>query len=86
MRINNAGNYEYCRWAAKDDRNASANIAQVTPAEYFQQHMAPTRQAMLAGNIVSGCSQCAQMEQHGKISGRQKQLLKIGVQLANRSW
>lgn len=80
MRINNAGNYEYCRWASKDDRNASANIAQVTPAEYFQQHMAPIRQAMLAGNIVSGCSQCAQMEQHGKISGRQKQLLKIGVQ------
>ena len=80
MRINNAGNYEYCRWANKDDRNASANIAQVTPTEYFQQHMAPIRRAMLAGEIVSGCRECAQMEQHGKISGRQKQLLKIGVQ------
>jgi sulfatase maturation enzyme AslB (radical SAM superfamily) len=80
MRINNAGNYEYCRWAVKDDRNASANIAQVTPSEYFQQHMAPIRQAMLAGETVPGCSECAQMEQHHKISGRQKQLLKIGVQ------
>jgi sulfatase maturation enzyme AslB (radical SAM superfamily) len=80
MRINNAGNYEYCRWANKDDRNASANIAQVTPTEYFQQHMAPIRRAMLAGEIVPGCRECAQMEQHGKISGRQKQLLKIGVQ------
>jgi hypothetical protein len=80
MRINNAGNYEYCRWAAKDDRNNDANIQHTTPVEYFQQHMAPVRQAMLAGETVSGCSDCAQMEQHGKISGRQKQLLKIGVQ------
>lgn len=80
MRINNAGNYEYCRWAVKDDRNANANIKQITPAEYFQKHMAPIRHAMLAGEIVSGCNECVQMEQHGKISGRQKQLLKIGVQ------
>jgi hypothetical protein len=80
MRINNAGNYEYCRWAVKDDRNAGANIAQTTPTEYFQKHMAPIRQAMLAGETVPGCRECAQMEQHGKISGRQKQLLKIGVQ------
>lgn len=80
MRINNAGNYEYCRWAAKDDRNNNANIKQTTPTEYFQQHMAPVRQAMLAGEAVSGCRDCAQMEQHGKVSGRQKQLLKIGVQ------
>ena len=80
MRINNAGNYEYCRWAAKDDRNKNANIKYTTPTEYFQQHMAPIRQAMLAGETVPGCSECAQMEQHGKTSGRQKQLLKIGVQ------
>lgn len=79
MRINNAGNYEYCRWATKDDRNANANIAHTTPAEYFQQHMAPVRQAMLSGDTVPGCGDCARMEQHHKISGRQKQLLKIGV-------
>ena len=80
MRINNAGNYEYCRWAGKDDRNVSANIKHTTPTEYFQQHMAPVRQAMLSGDAVPGCSECVLMEQHGKISGRQKQLLKIGVQ------
>ena len=79
MHINNTGNYKYCRWATKDDHNASANITQVTPTEYFQQHMAPIRQAMLAGETVPGCGECAQMEQHHKISGRQKQLLKIGV-------
>jgi len=80
MRINNAGNYEYCRWAGKDDRNISANIKFTTPVEYFQQHMAPIRKAMLAGEAVPGCNECALMEQHGKVSGRQKQLLKIGVQ------
>ena len=41
--------------------------------------MAPIRKAMLDGDNVLGCGECAQMEQHGKISGRQKQLLKIGV-------
>jgi sulfatase maturation enzyme AslB (radical SAM superfamily) len=80
MRINNAGNYEYCRWAGKDDRNVSANIKHTTPAEYFQHHMAPVRQAMLEGKAVPGCSECLLMEQHSKISGRKKQLLKIGVQ------
>ena len=80
MRINNAGNYEYCRWIANKNANIkNANIKNTTPTEYFQQHMAPIRQAMLAGETVPGCSECAQMEQHSKISGRQRQLLKIGV-------
>lgn len=34
---------------------------------------------MLDGTIPSGCQSCQEMEQHGKVSGRQKQLLKIGV-------
>jgi hypothetical protein len=62
MRINNAGNYEYCRWAGKDDRNVSANIKHTTPAEYFQHHMAPVRQAKLEGKEVPGCSECLLME------------------------
>ena len=79
MRINNVGNYEYCRWAGAENRDANINIKDCTPKQYFQQHMAPIRQAMLDGDTVLGCNECAQMEQHGKISGRQKQLLKIGV-------
>lgn len=79
MRINNAGNYEYCRWAGSDNRDGTINIRDCTPQQYFQQHMAPIRQSMLDGIAVPGCSDCAQMEQHGKISGRQRQLLKIGV-------
>ena len=79
MRINSVGNYEYCRWAGADNRDANINIKDCTPQQYFQQHMAPIRKAMLDGDTVLGCGECAQMEQHGKISGRQKQLLKIGV-------
>ena len=80
MRINNAGGYEYCRWADKTSRNIGTNIRTTTPIEFFQQHMTPIRTAMLDGKSVPGCSECYQMEQHGKISGRQRQLLKVGVQ------
>lgn len=81
MRINNAGHYEYCRWATKAQRNESDNIRQVTPADYFQNKMTVIRQEFLDGNIPAGCAECTQMEQHSKISGRQKQLLKVGVRL-----
>jgi len=79
MRINNVGNYEYCRWANFEHRDTNINIKDCSPRHYFQQYMAPIRQQMLNGDAVPGCQECAQMEQHGKISGRQRQLLKIGV-------
>jgi sulfatase maturation enzyme AslB (radical SAM superfamily) len=81
MRINNAGHYEYCRWADKGDRNSGPNINNVAPAEFFQNNLASIRNQFLAGDMPSGCHECAIMEQHGKVSGRQKQLLKVGVRL-----
>ena len=36
---------------------------------------------MLQGEPVEGCNTCYQMETHNKVSGRQKQLLKIGVRV-----
>jgi hypothetical protein len=81
MRINNAGHYEYCRWASRDQRNSATDIYNITPIEYFQQHMADVRQQLLDGELPTGCAECTQMEQHNKISGRQKQLLKVGVRL-----
>jgi sulfatase maturation enzyme AslB (radical SAM superfamily) len=81
MRINNAGGYEYCRWADKSNRSVDVGIQNTLPVEFFQQHMTPIRTAMLAGESVPGCTECYQMEQHHKVSGRQKQLLKIGVQV-----
>lgn len=81
MRINNAGHYEYCRWATKDQRYVTDDIRDVTPSVFFQQRMIPIRQQLLNGELPPGCAECTQMEQHNKVSGRQKQLLKVGVRL-----
>ena len=81
MRINNAGHYEYCRWADKSQRIHAPHIQEVLPQEFFQQHMTPIRQQLLAGEQPTGCGECAVMEQHNKVSGRQKQLLKVGVRV-----
>jgi sulfatase maturation enzyme AslB (radical SAM superfamily) len=43
--------------------------------------MTPIRQQLLAGEQPPGCGECSAMEQHHKISGREKQLLKVGVRL-----
>lgn len=81
MRINNSGHYEYCRWAVKQDRNQKASIRTETPIEFFQQGMSQIRQDLLNGETLPGCAECHVMEQHRKVSGRQKQLLKTGVRI-----
>lgn len=78
MRITNSGKYDYCRWA---DDSEQHSIHQTSPKEYFQKSMIPIRQQFLDGQQPSGCHPCVKMEQHGKISARQKQLLKVGVRL-----
>lgn len=78
MRINNSGGYEYCRWA---DTVATDNISTVSPVHFFQETMQPIRQLFLNGEQPTGCHACKSMDKHNKISGRQKQLLKIGVRL-----
>jgi hypothetical protein len=88
MRINNSGSYEYCRWKTNPYEigtraNLDHNIKLQSPLEYFQNVMDSTREAMLQGKSLKGCSDCQKMEQHHKVSGRQRQLLKIGVQQAN---
>jgi sulfatase maturation enzyme AslB (radical SAM superfamily) len=43
--------------------------------------MSPVRQALLRGETLPGCAECHAQEQHGKVNGRQRQLLKTGVRL-----
>jgi hypothetical protein len=83
MRINNAGYYEYCRWMSKDitDRAGPHSIYTESPLHFFQRTMSDLRTEFLDGGSPSGCRGCYVMEQHGKVSGRQKQLLKAGVML-----
>ena len=42
--------------------------------------MSELRTDLLTGNALAMCSDCYTMEQHGKVSGRQRQLLKVGIQ------
>ena len=81
MRINNSGHYEYCRWAVKQDQDQPSNITETTPVEFFQQGMSQIRKDLLNGETLPGCADCHAMEQHNKVSGRQKQLLKTGIRI-----
>lgn len=81
MRITNDGGMTYCRWA--DKTVGQASIQHQSPVEFFQRTMQPIRQSLLDGQDYPGCTDCYQMEQHHKVSGRQKQLLKIGVHTSN---
>lgn len=79
MRITTDGGLVYCRWS--DQNTAIDNLRDISPGDFFQKTLAPIRQSMLDGNVVSGCDRCVKMETHKKISGRQKQLLKTGIQI-----
>lgn len=83
MRITNSGTYEACRWMAKNGEsrvNFSNSIQTTSPLTYFQKGMAELRTSLLEGSAPDMCNNCHTMEQHKKISGRQRQLLKVGVQ------
>lgn len=83
MRINNSGTYEYCRWMTKDGStrvNFKNNIKDTSPTEYFQNNLSDLRTELLSGKAPAGCSSCTEMEHNNKVSGRQRQLLKVGVQ------
>lgn len=83
LRINNAGEYEYCRWATRDSGKSEDSIQRKSPDYFFQYNLSNLRQQMLNGNEIATCSNCRYMEEHGKVSGRQRQLLKIGVDSSN---
>lgn len=53
----------------------------MSPLQYFQKEMAPLRKQLLEGQSPQLCNDCHVMEQHGKPSGRQRQLLKAGVMM-----
>jgi sulfatase maturation enzyme AslB (radical SAM superfamily) len=56
------------------------NIQTVSPLTYFQKSMAELRTTMLDGGTPDMCNDCYTMERHSKTSGRQRQLLKVGIQ------
>jgi Zn-finger protein len=82
--IDNDGQYRRCRWhmediVAKDRKEQKSKIHNESPLEYFQNGMKDFRQDMLNGTKVTECSDCYLMDQHNKVSGRSRQLLKAGI-------
>ena len=82
MRITNSGDMRYCRWSEMLP-GPVVNIREQTPYEYFHNVISPIRSNLLNGRRPAGCRECHVMEDHGKISGRQRQLIKVGVHLDN---
>jgi sulfatase maturation enzyme AslB (radical SAM superfamily) len=59
--------------------NFNNNIQTKSPIDYFHNDMAVFRTQLLDGKSPDACQDCRVMEQHNKVSGRQRQLLKVGV-------
>ena len=81
MKIASNGQMKFCRWSSVTGRvtQDSPVIGDLHPLTFFQKNMSSTRQAMLDGQSLPECNDCYEMEKYGKISGRQKQLLKTGI-------
>ena len=83
MRVLPSGELRYCRWMEDKKNPIVSNLNQTDFLTFFQKEMSALRLKMLQGEHISSCDQCARMEEHGKISGREKQLLKVGIKLDN---
>lgn len=74
------GNYLRCRWESTPV--ATQNITETSPIEFFDSKiMADIRKSLLDGQKLDMCRDCRIMEMYGKVSPRQKQLLKTGITL-----
>lgn len=81
MKVGNDGSFHFCRWG--DTSQSSASLKNQYPITWFQTsgQQKSLRQNMINGVTNLGCHGCYTMESHNKISGRQRQLLKTGIQL-----
>jgi len=82
-KITHDGQFHACRWQKETytKYNDSENIHSTAPITFFRDSMAGIRKSLLAGEKLDMCGDCHDMDKHGKVSGRQKQLLKSGVLL-----
>jgi hypothetical protein len=81
IRINPAGNYIPCRWDFSLT-TTDHNIKNTTLSEYMNSDvMRSLRLDLLNGKDPSTCQSCRNEDQHDKVSGRQRQLLKSAISL-----
>jgi len=82
QRITNDGTYVPCRWQKTKLDRKRPNISNTTPEDHFQgEIMSKWRKDMIDGVYLEECKPCYEMEKYNKISGRQKQLLKTGIEI-----
>jgi len=78
LRLTHNGNYEECR--CYKDSHEPVNINDTSIMEFYNgARMSTLRKSLLDGDSPKGCNECYYQDQFGKVSGRQKQLLKSGV-------
>lgn len=89
MRITSDGSFEACRWGDSNSefhQKNRGNIKDMSPEIWFQNEMEEFRKDLIDGNghKTNVCDKCYKMESHEKVSGRQRQLLKAGIQDNNQ--
>ena len=77
FRLTYDGSYEKCRWLKSAEH--THNIATTSPIHFFEKEMESFRSDFVNGVAPPECETCYYQEQFGKLSGRQKQLLKSGI-------
>jgi hypothetical protein len=85
IRIDPAGNYLPCRWGDQWEALANptqCNINNTILSEYMNSdQMSQLRLQLLNGEVPKICKSCKYEEQHNKVNGRQRQLLKSAINL-----
>lgn len=76
MQIQPTGEFGVCRWG---NHGSGMQIQTTHPLEFFRHGMSNMRQDILEGRSRSECRECYAMETHGKVSGRQRQMIKVGI-------
>ena len=83
IRIRYDGTFEECRWAEWRIKN-NVSIRDMSLREFYNSDiMVKFRSDMLQGKRLHQCESCYYEDSFGKISGRQRQLLKSGIQQNN---
>lgn len=82
LRLTYNGDFEECRWYKQ--KTDPVNIKTHTVMEFYNSdRMRQLRTDLLNGKTPEGCSNCYYEDSFNKLSGRQRQLLKSGIQLNN---
>ena len=87
MRILPNGHMRFCRWGGigktANEDSMTSSLTQDNFLEFFQNEMSTLRMDMIKGKKIPACQECQLMELHGKVSGRERQLLKVGIKRNN---